>query len=90
MKALELKALEKNQRDGLKSKEVREKMKWKSFSDFHVKPTLCELKGDHKRNVKKRCGPLYGALFNSSLANVKTFLIKMTALVLSSKRFMFK
>lgn len=63
LKALELKALEKNQRDGLKSKGVRKKMKWKSFSDFHVKPTLCELKGDHKRNVKKHCGPLYGALF---------------------------
>lgn len=65
-------------------------MKWKSFSDFHVKPTLCELKGDHKRNVKKRCGPSYGALFYSSLANVKTFLIKMIALFLSSRCFMFK
>lgn len=47
-------------------------MKWKSFSNFHLKPTLCELKGDHKRNLKKCCGSSYGALFYSSLANVKT------------------
>ena len=65
-------------------------MKWKSFSNFDVKPTLCELKGDHNRNLKKCCGPSHGALLYSSLANVKIFLIKKTVLVLSSKCCMFR